>query len=453
MKKFFIYSFVIIISLLLTVVGLLYADIWDIDPPDVSDLEIEYVQVPPEDNAFTYIKQAAEMYYEPEPEEGVSEDEFYDHFYEVVEGRKRDPDLFDDYISKNQETLILIKQALNCSNYQSKKLLSAGNSIDFENSFSISEAMTASHLLEHRFHYQLRKKLYRDAFESICDIYELGELLLKMENPCSIDIIASTALMKLSSAKVFDEVAFMTNKELTDYMRNLINTRSLNKAFSNAVKFDYCHMEYYVHNYFEVADALRKSENLMMDAPPLYGERFGWFFQPNRTRENLAKICRAAISDFNNLIYKSTSVTVNPCKPVNLEEKIPEWGKNYVGDLLELMYGNHDTLLIKKFAGQAQLISTKVAISCELYRRKHGELPESLNVLVPEFLESVPNDPFDGKPLRYNKEKKIIYSVGENLIDSGGLGERELENLDRVEKRKAENIKDIVLYLAPKETE
>ena len=29
-------------------------------------------------------------------------------------------------------------------------------------------------------------------------------------------------------------------------------------------------------------------------------------------------------------------------------------------------------------------------------------------------------DPFDGKPIRYSKDKKIIYSVGEDGVDSGG---------------------------------
>jgi hypothetical protein len=32
----------------------------------------------------------------------------------------------------------------------------------------------------------------------------------------------------------------------------------------------------------------------------------------------------------------------------------------------------------------------------------------------------VPPDDFDGKPLRYSREKKCVYSVGEDLRDSGG---------------------------------
>ena len=41
---------------------------------------------------------------------------------------------------------------------------------------------------------------------------------------------------------------------------------------------------------------------------------------------------------------------------------------------------------------------------------------------MPEFLDVVPLDPFDGKPLRLLKtaDAMTIYSVGEDLADNGG---------------------------------
>ncbi|MFP4068914.1 MAG: hypothetical protein ACLFVC_01915 [Opitutales bacterium] len=49
-----------------------------------------------------------------------------------------------------------------------------------------------------------------------------------------------------------------------------------------------------------------------------------------------------------------------------------------------------------------------------------GELPETLDQLVPEYFGAIPEDPFDGKPIRYSKAKAIVYSVGKDLLDSGG---------------------------------
>ena len=56
----------------------------------------------------------------------------------------------------------------------------------------------------------------------------------------------------------------------------------------------------------------------------------------------------------------------------------------------------------------------------------NGELPETLDELVSEYIDSVPIDGYDGKPLRYSKEKKIIYTIGHNLKDTGGPDPEEL---------------------------
>jgi hypothetical protein len=56
-----------------------------------------------------------------------------------------------------------------------------------------------------------------------------------------------------------------------------------------------------------------------------------------------------------------------------------------------------------------------------LYRREHGELPVSLQLLVDaQLLPRMPLDPFDLKPLRYSREKGRVWSVGVDGVDNGG---------------------------------
>jgi hypothetical protein len=68
----------------------------------------------------------------------------------------------------------------------------------------------------------------------------------------------------------------------------------------------------------------------------------------------------------------------------------------------------------------------EAAIALELYRREHGRLPGELSVLVPEYLPHMPQDPFNGEPLRYGVEGDgyLLYSVGENRVDDGGVLEK-----------------------------
>jgi len=63
-----------------------------------------------------------------------------------------------------------------------------------------------------------------------------------------------------------------------------------------------------------------------------------------------------------------------------------------------------------------------VAIALELYQRKTGQYPATLNELTPMYLPSVPADRITGEPLKYKlvDGKPLIYSVGADRIDDGG---------------------------------
>ena len=93
--------------------------------------------------------------------------------------------------------------------------------------------------------------------------------------------------------------------------------------------------------------------------------------------------------------------------------------------------------MAKKSQSDAELQATRTILALRAYQLAHGRLPADLNALVPEFLDSVPVDDFDGQPLRYSPELKIVYSVGENLKDDGGddsRGGRSNSQLDLVYK-------------------
>ncbi len=71
----------------------------------------------------------------------------------------------------------------------------------------------------------------------------------------------------------------------------------------------------------------------------------------------------------------------------------------------------------------------RVALGIERYRLVQGALPKVLDDLVPRYIDKVPIDPFDGKPLRYKLTEPgyIVYSIGDDGTDEGGLekGKRE----------------------------
>ena len=64
----------------------------------------------------------------------------------------------------------------------------------------------------------------------------------------------------------------------------------------------------------------------------------------------------------------------------------------------------------------------RAAVAACRYRTARGKWPGKIDDLVPGYLAIVPNDPFDGKPLRWKSggDRIVIYSVGPDGKDDGG---------------------------------
>jgi hypothetical protein len=77
-----------------------------------------------------------------------------------------------------------------------------------------------------------------------------------------------------------------------------------------------------------------------------------------------------------------------------------------------------------KFAHAQTLVDeAMVACALERYRLAHGEFPQTLDALVPQFIQKIPNDVFTGEPLKYQRNadgRFLLYSVGWNGTDDGG---------------------------------
>ena len=91
-----------------------------------------------------------------------------------------------------------------------------------------------------------------------------------------------------------------------------------------------------------------------------------------------------------------------------------------------------ETLLMPAFAGGAEKFAyaqsstdlARTAIALERYRLAHGEFPELLDALAPQFLEKIPHDVIGGEPLHYRRTDDgqfVLYSVGWNDRDDGGV--------------------------------
>jgi hypothetical protein len=85
------------------------------------------------------------------------------------------------------------------------------------------------------------------------------------------------------------------------------------------------------------------------------------------------------------------------------------------------------TPFVEKVSGasrrsHAEMRCMVVLLALERYRREHGRWPERLEELTPAFVERIPPDPFDGRPIKYVRRDDgvAVYTVGPDGEDNGG---------------------------------
>jgi hypothetical protein len=83
----------------------------------------------------------------------------------------------------------------------------------------------------------------------------------------------------------------------------------------------------------------------------------------------------------------------------------------------------YGTYLLRLARAETARRLTVTAIALKRYHLQNSVYPAALNDLVPAFLQAVPADFMDGKPLRYKLRPDgdfLLYSVGEDGQDNGG---------------------------------
>jgi tetratricopeptide (TPR) repeat protein len=72
---------------------------------------------------------------------------------------------------------------------------------------------------------------------------------------------------------------------------------------------------------------------------------------------------------------------------------------------------------------QTLVNEAQIVCALERYRLAHGQYPETLDALTPQFVGKIPHDIIGGQPLHYRRTeggKFLLYSIGWNETDDGG---------------------------------
>ena len=182
----------------------------------------------------------------------------------------------------------------------------------------------------------------------------------------------------------------------------------------------------YLRHHSEQFSSLFSESGESGSAPPL-PERIlyhlipsGWFYQNQLRCARPMVELYLPLSDVNREVI-SPAATRHADAVIEADAKRHRNPYNFIEKMLLPALG----AATKKFAcGQESVDLARVGCALERYRLAHGEYPESLDALEPQFIAKLPHDIINGQPLHYRRTADgqfVLYSVGWNEKDDDGV--------------------------------
>jgi len=385
----------------------------DIPPIDDSDLWLSAVEIPKEENAFYYLKDIDYISIE-------------DHtlLRKMAEGEEWDHKYAEELIKNNEKFFEDFEKILILPYYQEPGLK---DPILFNASTILHTnpdlRTTIINLGLFKVRYLFIEGEEEEAFDLLIKIIKFGHLVENKPRPVLIYWLIGISL-KNSGLELFRELIPKANILKNKSMFYIDELKKIEQNESGLVRS--FQMEYILSvNTINDLDFLNKE-----DFGFLYNHNrlMNYIYRPNQTQLFLAETYRKLINNAEKNYYNEMVFYEPPDSSIYSMAKIFLKGNSPGKIISEIILINLRSSVERRLLIEFLNKGNQILLAIRAYQIEKGELPVSLEELVPKYLDSVPKDPFDGELIRYSKEKRIIYSVGKSLEDLGGSeGENWLE--------------------------
>lgn len=386
--------------LLLSLLALATCSIpWDAKPPEDADLLPRRLGLAPEANAFTGLETAAgQLAFKRHPKNGAERD-----WRNLTNGPESwDPTFADEILAANSATFGTLANALACDAYESPSCTNMATQTPW-----ISRHNDLARLLEIQSRRSQETGDPAGAAQAAAQEWRLGQLL--SGHPCDLlewlnGVACQQAALARFEAVIAD--ARTPNPVLQELQKALDRwpPQALIIGYQQAKRCDYL---------------IAKNEAKDFSQP---FASHSYLYKKNMTERMLADYFHHEIENIGRPFSKlSYNYPGQPRPPQGAwDEAAMIACPNSGGKIVFFALAANLKTPERRFALQAQVDSLRIKLALRLYEQRHGQLPESLKALVPEYLKSIPDDPYDGRPMRYSATERKIWAVGRDLVDQGG---------------------------------
>lgn len=387
----------------------------DIAPINDSDLQLQKVSVANNDNAYFDLTKLSGVIFEPKDKSQT--------ILDMVAGKTWDSQVAEEIVSKNSQAFAYFAEAARKSKYQNPESSDPTNITPNMVLAPINSWRQMARLSAIRAIYLAKQGKDKEALDEALNSVSVGQKIQESQVTL-IEYLVAIAMkgVGLETIQKIIPSSKLTSAELKQYVQELDKFYKNENGLIMAFKGEY-HVQSWAIDSIMSGDteALKSVVGEEESQNPEIAKKIkdNYYFQPNKTKLLFAEYARANIKSANQSCGEIKATEVKPLAPTNPAKLYTE--ENAIGKIL------HDVIAVsltgvstKKCQEDLLVGATQTMIAIKAFKNDTNNFPSSLNELVPNYLSSVPQDPFDGKSLKYSAAKKILYSVGEDMQDSGG---------------------------------
>jgi hypothetical protein len=410
----------------------------DEPPPNDADLKVQRLQIPDDQNALTLFLEAVQKLDMPrfdtplasqanqQTKEGEGPQNEHDLFYEIAVGKRWDGPFVDRVLKSNAEALALWEQGMAAPHFQAIEVKTLADRIPH-----VFEYLSFGNLVSVRARAAAKRGDYEAAFQDCMKLVRFGRRI-EGDKGCLVEYLLGITVHGMGDGLMLDMVSgcnlppAMLRHYAAELAKCPADAQGLADAFRNEYALQVEAIEGMKSGKYDASMLFVTSPG--PSAPRSALDALFWnafrvtSFRPQETRRTCAEVARSRIESVSKP-FKHMAPEDPTIRDFRLGREA--FSGNFLGRacckmLLPAAYGAVE----QKCRANVELAATRILLALKAYKLEKGKLPATLAELVPEYLDSVPLDDYDGLPMRYNAARKVVYSVGKNLANDGGSGTR-----------------------------
>jgi hypothetical protein len=369
-----------------------------------ADLIPSRTAVPVASNAYWVLAQAADQLYWPEAVQRKLND--------VSDDKTWDDAFVSDLLERNEPCLLLFETSL-----KQPELLIAEPKASEEEYPYLGAWKFIGRLASVRAASLLKAGKEEEAYTAALDIVRFGHRIENSGGPILHCLVGTS--VKIIGLRRINKITAQTSlnpAHLASIIRALNRYWADETALTNTLKVEYRLKSKALDNFaagnFSPTNSAWDQISVSVGMKPL--------FSASKTRAKFAQATRVLLESVP-MHFSEMPLAEIPGPTTNRSGFKQLLAGNAVGDVLyDIWSPAWENFMAKKCQENVHVAAAQLLLALKAFHIKNLRLPSALDELVPEFLPQVPVDDFDGMPFRYSVEKRLIYSVGQNLNDDGG---------------------------------